>query len=97
MAVRIFLSDNDFISNPRCSPASHRFAGTFKNLKVKQMLDKSTRYLNFNELRAKIGNRGRTSIYRDVEDGRLPKPLKLGGRLYWVEADIDAAIAANAG
>lgn len=54
------------------------------------MADQSPKYLNFNELRAKLGNRGRTSIYRDIELGRLPKPMKFGARLYWKEADIDA-------
>jgi predicted DNA-binding transcriptional regulator AlpA len=54
------------------------------------------RYLTFGDLQAKLGGRGRTTIYRDVEFGRLPKPLKIGGRLYWAEADIDAAIAAFA-
>lgn len=38
------------------------------------------RYLTFNDLRAKLGGRGRTTIYRDVEAGRLPKPILLGGR-----------------
>ncbi|WP_171207838.1 MULTISPECIES: AlpA family transcriptional regulator [unclassified Ruegeria] len=55
------------------------------------------RYLTFSDLQAKLGGRGRTTIYRDVESGRLPKPLKIGGRLYWAEADIDAAIAAHVG
>lgn len=50
------------------------------------------KYLTFNELRAKLGNRGRTSVYRDVELGRLPKPIKLGGRLYWVESKVDEAL-----
>jgi predicted DNA-binding transcriptional regulator AlpA len=54
-------------------------------------------YLSFSQLQAKLGNRSRSSVYRDIESGRLPKPLKLGGRLYWVEADIDAALAAHAG
>ena len=53
------------------------------------MTEPVQKYLNFNELRAKLGNRGRTSIYRDIELGRLPKPLKFGARLYWREADID--------
>lgn len=44
--------------------------------------------------RAKLGNRSRSSIYRDLEAGRLPKPVKIGARLYWVEAEVDAAIAA---
>jgi prophage regulatory protein len=52
------------------------------------------RYLTFRELQAKIGGRGRSTIYRDVEAGRLPRPVKIGARLYWAEADIDAAISA---
>lgn len=54
------------------------------------------RYLTFADLRAKLGNRGRTTIYRDVDMGRLPKPIKIGSRLYWIEAEIDAAMAAAA-
>lgn len=54
-------------------------------------------YLSFPDLQAKLGGRGRTTIYRDVDLGRLPKPIKLGSRLYWNEAEIDAALAANAG
>lgn len=56
------------------------------------MTDQSAKYLNFNELRVKLGNRGRTSIYRDIELGRLPKPMKFGARLYWKEAEIDAIL-----
>lgn len=55
------------------------------------------RYLSFSELQAKLGGRGRTTIYRDVDQGRLPKPMKIGSRLYWNEADVDAAIASLAG
>ena len=55
------------------------------------------RYLTFRDLQTKLGGRGRTTIYRAMELGRLPKPYKIGGRLYWVESDIDAAIAAIAG
>lgn len=51
------------------------------------------KYLTFKDLQAKLGGRGRTSIYRDVDQGRLPRPKKLGARLYWAEADIDAAIS----
>ena len=50
------------------------------------------KYLNFNELRSKLGGRGRTTIYRDFEEGRLPKPIKLGGRLYWIESQVDDAL-----
>jgi len=46
-------------------------------------------YLNFRELRAKLGHRSRSAVYLDLAAGRLPQPLKLGGKLYWPEADVD--------
>ncbi|CAN1554980.1 hypothetical protein MCEREM21A_02353 [Sphingomonadaceae bacterium] len=52
------------------------------------------RYLNFPELRAKLGNRSRSAIYIDLVAGRLPQPLKLGGRLYWPEGDLEAHLRA---
>ena len=55
------------------------------------------RYLTMQQISEKLGGRSRSSLYRDVELGRLPKPIKIGSRLYWDEADIDAAIAAHAG
>jgi len=54
------------------------------------------RYLTFSDLQSKLGGRGRTTIYRDVELGRLPKPIKLGSRLLWNEAEIDAALEKGA-
>jgi prophage regulatory protein len=51
-------------------------------------------YLSFKGLQVKLGGRGRTTIYKDVELGRLPKPIKIGSRLYWNEADIDATLQA---
>ena len=53
------------------------------------------RYLSFPDLQSKIGGRSRSSIYRDVALGRLPQPIKFGARLYWIEADIDAAMTAS--
>jgi prophage regulatory protein len=53
-------------------------------------------YLSFRDLQAKLGGRGRTTIYRDVELGRLPKPIKLGSRLFWNDAEIDAALIKGA-
>jgi prophage regulatory protein len=47
-------------------------------------------YLTFIELRAKLGGRSRSAIYLDFAAGRLPKPIKLGGRLYWPAGDVDA-------
>ncbi len=48
------------------------------------------KYLTLTELRAKLGNRSRSAIYLDLAAGRLPRPIKLGGRLYWPEAELDA-------
>jgi len=42
------------------------------------------------DLRAKLGRRSRSAIYLDPVAGRLPRPVKLGGRLYWPEGDVDA-------
>tara|TARA_B100000780_G_C20832967_1_gene330994 strand:- start:51 stop:251 length:201 start_codon:yes stop_codon:yes gene_type:complete len=47
-------------------------------------------YLTLNELRAKLGGRSRSAIYLDLAASRLPQPLKLGGRLYWPEDDVEA-------
>jgi predicted DNA-binding transcriptional regulator AlpA len=48
------------------------------------------------QLREKLGGRGRSSIYLDVAVGRLPPPLKLGGRLLWDEAAVAAHLRALA-
>lgn len=52
------------------------------------------RYLNFAELRAALGNRSRSAIYLDLAAGRLPQPMRLGGRLYWPENDLEAHLRA---
>lgn len=62
-----------------------------------QPMETRVQFLTFQQLQRKLGNRGRSTIYRDVERGRLPKPTKIGSRLYWNEADVDAAIASLAG
>ena len=48
------------------------------------------RFLTLTELRAKLGNRSRSAIYTDLKAGRLPQPIKLGGRLYWPEGNLAA-------
>ncbi len=53
------------------------------------------KYLTLDQLREKLGGRGRTSIYRDIDLGRLPKPMKLGARLYWLESEIDELMMAQ--
>jgi len=50
------------------------------------------RYLNMSQLSQKLGGRSRSSIYRDVEKGRLPPPIKIGGRCYWSEHFVDVAL-----
>ena len=48
------------------------------------------RYFTLTEVRAKLGGRSRSAIYLDLAHGRLPQPIKLGGRLYWPEGDLEA-------
>lgn len=52
------------------------------------------KYLNLNQLSEKMGGRSRSSIYRDVDENRIPAPVKIGSRLYWLESAVDDAIAA---
>jgi prophage regulatory protein len=49
-----------------------------------------SQYLTLTDLRAKLGNRSRSAIYLDLAAGRLPQPLRLGGRLYWPSDVVDA-------
>lgn len=53
-----------------------------------------TQLLNFKELRATLGKRSRSAIYNDLAAGRLPQPIKLGGRLYWSSDVLAAHLAA---
>jgi prophage regulatory protein len=52
------------------------------------------RYLTFNELRDKLGGRGRTTIYRDIAAKRLPTPIKIGSLNYFCEDQVNAALKA---
>lgn len=56
------------------------------------MTTTSKRYLSFKQLQEKLGGRGRTSIYRDVQNGLLPKPKRLGSTPLWNESEIDAIL-----
>ena len=47
------------------------------------------KYVSFEQLQEKLGGRSRSAIYVDLEKGRLPKPLKLGRRLYWEDSALD--------
>ncbi len=48
------------------------------------------RYLTIRNLSAKLGGRSRSALYGDMSAGRLPRPIKLGGRIYWLEHEVDA-------
>ena len=47
-------------------------------------------YFTLKEISTKLGGRSRSAIYLDLANGRLPQPIKLGGRLYWPEGDLEA-------
>lgn len=51
------------------------------------------KYITLQQLRDKLAGRARSSIYLDIENERLPKPIKLGGRLYWSDQAVNAAMA----
>ena len=36
--------------------------------------------------------RSRASIYRDIDAGRIPKPLKFGSSVRWLSAEIQAVM-----
>ena len=52
------------------------------------------KYVSFKQLQEKLGGRSRSAIYVDLEKGRLPKPLKLGCRLYWQDSALDQYLIA---
>jgi predicted DNA-binding transcriptional regulator AlpA len=51
------------------------------------------RYLTIQSTSEKLDGRSRSSILRDINAGRLPRPIKIGGRLYLCEEAIDAKLA----
>mgnify|MGYP001453372537 FL=1 len=52
------------------------------------------KYISFDQLQEKLGGRSRSAIYVDLEKGRLPKPLKLGRRLYWDDGELNQYLSA---
>ena len=49
----------------------------------------SDRYITLEQLSEKLGSRSRSSIYRDLENERIPQPIRIGVRLYWCEAEVE--------
>ncbi len=54
-------------------------------------------YLSLRSLTEYLDGRSRASIYRDISEGRLPAPIKLGGSSRWLKSEIDAKLAEAAG
>lgn len=52
----------------------------------------STTLLSFADVSARVGL-GRTRIYAGIAANTFPKPVKVGTRSLWVEAEIDQWIA----
>ncbi|MFV2053165.1 helix-turn-helix transcriptional regulator [Aliiroseovarius sp. YM-037] len=48
-------------------------------------------YLTFRDLAAKLGL-GKSSIYRRIEDGTLPKPIKIGNLSRFKESEVNEAL-----
>ena len=53
------------------------------------------RWIRMHELQAKLSDRSRASIYRDIQRKRLPRPTKVGSILYFDESAVDDSIAAG--
>ena len=47
------------------------------------------RLIDFDELRTRLGGRARSTIYEDLKYERLPDPIKVGGKLYWEETQLN--------
>jgi len=58
------------------------------------MTNASTRLIRFNELKSRVGL-SKTTIYDRMSKGTFPRPVVLGTTVAWVEAEIDAWIAAR--
>ena len=44
--------------------------------------------ISFPQLQDLLAGRSRSSIYRDVDAGRLPRPMRFGSRLYWDQEQV---------
>lgn len=58
-----------------------------------EMVAKSRRFIGVEEMRRKLGNCGRSTLFRWEEAGEIPPSLKIGARRLWDEAEVDGHIA----
>ena len=59
------------------------------------MNDRKLRLINRKQLQEKLGGIGERTVSRYTKDGRIPKPTRIGYKLYWIEQVIDEWIAAG--
>lgn len=53
------------------------------------------KYLTIKQLQEKLGGRSRSAIYEDIAEGRLPKPIKLGGRSLIGDEEVDKLLMSS--
>lgn len=44
--------------------------------------------ISFQQLQDLLAGRSRSSIYRDLDAGRLPRPMRFGSRLFWDQEQV---------
>lgn len=49
-------------------------------------------YLNLNQFSQKLGGLSLSSLYRNIGSGLIPEPIRRGGRLYWIDRQVDEAL-----
>ena len=53
-------------------------------------------YLSIKSLIEYLDGRSRAAIYRDVAEGRLPPPIKIGASSRWLKSEVDTKLAVAA-
>ena len=48
-------------------------------------------FIRFTDVQKKLGV-SRSKVYRLIEDGHIPKPIKLGRLCVWPEEELDKAL-----
>ncbi len=62
---------------------------------MEQTTPRGERLIRRPEVERRVGLR-RAAIYKEMAEGRFPKPVKIGPRaVAWIESDIDAWISAR--
>ena len=51
------------------------------------------RYLGVTDMRRKLGNCGRSTLFRWEDAGQIPPSLKIGALRVWLECEVDEHLA----